>query len=370
VNCKQQIEELGIEVRQLDDKKQQTDYKIRYVTKYIELWALVSENRADVNSLSFIDSMCNAGIYRDGDLTTGMEVLLIFNKEARKFPTKTYNLYLNDYDKRRIAVCKQIANCLLGEDAPSNLKIYYSGQDVNDYLASLNGNNGIFCFGSSVVLFVDPYDLRTVDIGLLSDLVKQFYCEVIFNFFISDYVRNVSDEAILKRLGKSELNGRDEAIEAVQDSLKVGRAKYAFTYGFRNSKNAELYQIVFTTPSPKGLEKLKEALWATFDGKEYHRNSEENPVQLSLLPADFDIDQRLANYSHAAQALIMERFQGQIVPYDTIKDFLIENTMLQPTQLIKHVLEPLVAAGAVKKMGNARTNNYKRDEYAFEELEK
>lgn len=47
----------------------------------------------------------------------------------------------------------------------------------------------------------------------------------------------------------------------------------------------ELYQIIFVTPSNRGLEKLKEVLWKVFDGKEFHRNAEETG-QLSLFSVD------------------------------------------------------------------------------------
>ena len=39
------FEKLGIDVSLLDDKKEQTTYKIKYVRRYVMQWALVEVNR-------------------------------------------------------------------------------------------------------------------------------------------------------------------------------------------------------------------------------------------------------------------------------------------------------------------------------------
>ena len=39
------IDELGIDKRILDEKKQQTDYKIKYVVEYVKRWLIVAVNR-------------------------------------------------------------------------------------------------------------------------------------------------------------------------------------------------------------------------------------------------------------------------------------------------------------------------------------
>ena len=54
----------------LDDKKQQTTYKIDYVSEYVKNWLYVMATSEKVHTLNFIDCMSNAGIYKDGDLGT------------------------------------------------------------------------------------------------------------------------------------------------------------------------------------------------------------------------------------------------------------------------------------------------------------
>jgi three-Cys-motif partner protein len=363
LNCAKLLEELNIDTSKLDDKKQQTDYKIRFVSKYVELWALVSENRQQVENLNFIDCMCNAGIYRDGDLTTAMETLLFFYMEAPKHPEKTYNIYLNDHSQERIEINKQLVCAFMKEGRPANLFIYYNQMDVNEYLNNLGSEIGRFDFKSAIVLFVDPYDLRTVKISDLAGFINNHYCEVLFNFFVSDYVRNKDDSRIAERIGSSGIQNKEELTKAIQSSLRVGKTKYVFSYCFHNTKNAELYQIVFATPNIKGLEKLKEALWDTFDGKEYHRNYDEDPAQQSLFSESLDIDLRLSSYANQAKSMLLEEFEGQVIPYTSINSYIVENTMLMPDQILRNVVKPLVESGQVSKLGDVGKGNYKNDRY-------
>ena len=70
---------LNIDITKLTDKKQQTDYKIKYVSEYIKRWTIISAERSDILEITFIDCMCNAGVYKDGDCCTVIEVLNIFD---------------------------------------------------------------------------------------------------------------------------------------------------------------------------------------------------------------------------------------------------------------------------------------------------
>ena len=77
------IEILDINTLLLQPKKEQTEYKIKYVREYVLYWLKVSANRTNIKNINFIDCMCNAGIYKDGDLCTSIEVLQLFILEAK-----------------------------------------------------------------------------------------------------------------------------------------------------------------------------------------------------------------------------------------------------------------------------------------------
>ena len=73
------FEKFGIDSTILDDKKEQTTYKIRYVVRYVKQWAIIEAERPKINQINFVDCMCNAGVYKDGDFCTALEVIKVFN---------------------------------------------------------------------------------------------------------------------------------------------------------------------------------------------------------------------------------------------------------------------------------------------------
>lgn len=123
MNLLDQFEVLEIDKNMLTDKKQQTDYKIKYVSEYAKLWSIISAERNDVTEITFIDCMCNAGVYRDGDCCTAIEVFSLFKEAAQLHKNKTYNLYLNDIDSNRISCINKVIQ-YLNDDVVENLKVY------------------------------------------------------------------------------------------------------------------------------------------------------------------------------------------------------------------------------------------------------
>lgn len=123
MNYLEWIKELKINNKSLDEKKQQTDYKIKYVVEYIKLWILVNINRDEITNINFVDCMCNAGIYKDGDLCTAIEVLFIFIKYAQDYENKSFNLFVNDKDEKRIKIFKLVTEKILVDKRLSNINI-------------------------------------------------------------------------------------------------------------------------------------------------------------------------------------------------------------------------------------------------------
>jgi three-Cys-motif partner protein len=368
MNYRQWIGELKISEKLLDCKKPQTNYKIKYVVEYIKRWILVSVNREMVTNVNFVDCMCNAGIYEDGDLCTAMEVLSLFITAAQQHPDKNFNLFVNDVKQDRIEACKQITKRLLNNQVISNLNICFDNKDVNEYLNNFSLFDKKFGYGASTVLFVDPYNFGTVKIDRLTAFINRYYCEVIFNFFISDYERNGIDDRIRECIGNAKIENKDELITYIVKEVKVGKMKYVFSYQFRTRTNKELYHIIFITPSKKGLEKLKEALWSTFNGKFCYRNTNISPRQLSLISEDEDRELLLSMHAKDAISLLLNQFHGQTVNYQEIESFLDENTMIQASDFLVSVIKPLIKQNKIGKCGIPKNkNNYKNDEYIIYE---
>lgn len=139
MNLLQEFLGLGIKKTSLTKKKQQTTKKIEYVREYVNQWAIISAERTDVQSINFVDCMCNAGVYQDGDCCTAIEVLLVFSDLCLKYPKKDFCLFCNDIDSEKIFILKKIVD-FLPQSKIRNLHVYIKNQDVNEYLDLLAKN--------------------------------------------------------------------------------------------------------------------------------------------------------------------------------------------------------------------------------------
>lgn len=198
--------------------------------------------------------------------------------------------------------------------------------------------------------------------------LQKNYCELLYNVFTSDYVRNADKQKMQTYFRDEGISAqyKDELVAFIRNELKVGYVKHTFSYEFKTKTNNELYQIIFFTPNLKGLEKLKEALWDTFKGKEFHRNKNESKVlQLSFFTPEQDAEMYVEYYAMDANQLIYKAFRGQEKNYKDIELYVIENTLLKESHIIKHVIKPLIENNKIKKLDTIRKSNYKQDKYQF-----
>ena len=282
-------------IKYLDTKKDQTTNKIKYVKTYVEKWLIIMTQRQDTTNINFIDCMCNAGIYTDGDLCTATEILTLFYDYAIKYPEKNYCLYLNDKNQKRIEIMREVISKII-KKKPNNLHLYMNVDDVNFYIKKLINNDDKFIYPNATILYVDPYDFGTVHIPTLKKFCEKYYCELLFNLFTSDWVRNRNnelDKRIEKVIDDSSviLNNKQELVDYIIKQLKCGKMQYSFNYEFHTENNVELYQIIFFTPNKKGLEVLKDALWKVFNGRSYYKNASSRKYdsnQLSLFSEEDD----------------------------------------------------------------------------------
>ncbi len=365
--------------KDLNEAKKHTENKILLVKTYVHKWLFTMVNYDRVHDINFIDCMCNAGIYNNGIIGTPVEVLKEFIEFAKNNSNKIFNLFFNDYNRKRIEILKEICNLYEYYKLP-NLKIYFSCNDVNVYLDELTSNNFFANNYCSTILFVDPYNFGTVNTTKIINFTSKFYCELLFNLFVSDINRNaynkslpnkpdVIKESITDILYK-ELPIKSGIVEdSISRSLKQGHyIEYCFSYEFRIKTNVEYYHILFATPSIKGLELFKETLWDLFDGAKHYKYENVAEGQLHLFD---DSTLNLEYLSHEAQDLLLDYFIGKTINYEDINVFLLEKTMLKSGQIINNVLKPMINKNLVIKnniMNNK--NNYKNDTYTFDNLEK
>lgn len=367
----QVIEDLSIDARILENKKEQTTKKVEYVKAYVEEWLRVWLPQNETKSITFIDAMSNAGVYKDGDFCTIAEVAKLFGTYAESHSRISFQLYLNDSNKKRVSTCVDVCSYLI-PDGCKNVDIIYANEDVNQFLHEAATTSVIpHGKGNAILLFVDPYDMGTVHLKYIREFIQSRYCDLLFNHFSSDLTRNKNDQRIVNCFDGLDIPTDADVGEAIANALRIGRMKYVFSYPFRIVSNTELYQIIFVTPHIEGMRKIKIALWDTFHGVAYHRNARVPETIQGRLFSDEEIEDSTAlGYATDAQELLVDHYSGQHnVTYEEIATFLLERTMLRDGQFINLVLKPLIKNGRAIKDGKVRSGNYKGDSYSFPETQ-
>ena len=364
---------------QNDDITNITRHKIKYVSNYIENWTYIMCENNKIDTINFIDCMCNAGIYNDCTLSTSMEVLTIFVKQAEKYPNMKFNLFLNDILPERIEVIKKLSSIINNKNI-DNINIYYDTMDVNNYLDNITKYSKFFQFGSSTVLFVDPYNFGKVKIHKLYDFSNKYYSEIIFNYFSSDYKRNIKNESALDKIDKinesmSDIPGYDSSLSdtevrlLIQNFLKTSKIKYSFAYQFRTITNVPLYSIIYASPHYRGLEEIKESFWKIFEGDPFYRNTKENSSDTKQISLIDDKQLNEEYYCNEAKNIIRTKYANSEVTYNEILIYLLEHSMLRKGQILRGVIKPLIKEGKIEKLNYLGKNNYLNDSYLIKAMQ-
>lgn len=358
----------------LDEAKLHTQYKIKYIKDYVRRWLNVAVNSRQRN-IVFIDSMCNAGIYKNGVKGTCIEVIELFIEYAKENQAKQFYVFLNDYDQDKIMVLKKLIS---NYNTPNNLKINITDKDVVKYLTLLIEKN-IFSNSCFTLLYTDPYNFGIPNLlTTIKTFIDKFYCELLFNYFSSDVTRNKNNTSAKNKMSKiknelssviTDINIDDDENKEILNKListykDTKNIKYSFAYRFNNTNNAELYYIIFFTPNKRGLELIKESIWKVFNGEEsFKKQIDIDKSQLKLFNTD---DLLISTYSGPMkESIIKLAYEKGELSYDDIETYVLENSLLKDSHIIKPIINPLLEGGILEKITptGVRKNNYKESKY-------
>ena len=358
----------------LDKAKLHTQYKIKYIKDYVRRWLNVAVNYRQRN-IVFIDSMCNAGVYKNGIKGTCIEVIELFIEYAKENQSKKFYVFLNDYDKNKIRVLNELIS---NYNMPNNLRINITDKDVVEYLSLLIEKN-TFSNSCFTLLYTDPYNFGIPNLlATIKRFIDEFYCELLFNYFSSDVTRNKKNTSAKNKMSKiknelssviTDINIDDDENKEILSKListykDTKNIKYSFAYRFNNTNNAELYYIIFFTPNKRGLELIKESIWEVFNGEEsFKKQIDIDKDQLKL----FNTDDLLINtYSGPMkESIIKLGYEKGVLSYEEIETYVLENSLLKDSHIIKPIINPLLESGILEKITpvGVRKNNYKESKY-------
>lgn len=323
--------------------------------------------------------MSNAGIYGNKHLTTSIEVLNIYSKFAQNHPNIMFYLLCNDWDKKRIDNMNHIYSLYEEEFEKyeiKNIKCICSNEEASIFINNLSKKfEKVYSNMSmrSILLYVDPYNLISYNLAnSVHNFVKNVYCEMILNYDIQDYIRNINNDTNIKYETQlreftykfCELDYRVvDATAVMNETIRriMTDTNLKFKYGFlmRNNKNALLYELVYFTPSLKGLEKIKEATWKVFGFHNSYSSSHRDRMQLDLFGKN-DETYAYDDSKRIVRDICLASNKSEF----TYKELLIislEHTIFLKGKVISNIIKPLIDDKVIIKQNLKGSKNFTED---------
>ncbi len=198
-----------------------------------------------------------------------------------------------------------------------------------------------------VFAFLDPFGWTGIPFEIVSEIVSASSAEVLVTFMFEELNRFLGhpdqDRNLDSLFGCSEwrsalaLEGlpRRTLLRGLYASQLRTRARFVRSFEMRNDRNATDYYLFFATNHPKGLEKMKEAMWRVDPSGEFIFSDATDPNQRVLFSSDHSDLPRILG----------TRFAGQEVSVGEVARFVLEETAYQRS-FFKKALKDLETAAA------------------------
>jgi three-Cys-motif partner protein len=197
--------------------------------------------------------------------------------------------------------------------------------------------------------FVDPFGFSGIPFDLMARILANPKCEVFVNImieFINRFLEHPNDKVLANfpnTFGTDEVldiprqsGDRARAILSLYRRQLKSKAKFVGRFDMHGRKDQKTYSLFFASNSPKGFEKMKEAMWSV-DEAEGGKFSDFEPGaagQTSLFGCAGLWEEMLA------------RFRGKRVPMSQVEPFVIEQTDYLP-QHARSVLKDMEDGGRI-----------------------
>lgn len=339
---------------------QHTKAKHELLRRYLGAWFPILASSGWHRRVLFLDGFAGPGVYADGEPGSPLIALatLVDHPHFERLSSTEFVFIFVEADAQRYASLEEtIAGFWSARQGgqPQNVRVeLYNDEfaDVAHQLVTLMREQKKQL--APTLAFIDPFGWSGVPLALIADLLSFDRCEVLFNFMFDSVNRFVADERPGIERHFADLFGTEEAEHRAAAS-RIGDERKGFLRdmymrrlhelgGFRYVRSFELmdvergrtaYFLMFGTRHHKGLEVMKDAMWAL------------DPVTGTRFTGFAGHQQMLfepePNFA-PLRAAILERFAGETVSVEKIERFVIEETDYKTTQY-KRVLKALEVDG-------------------------
>ena len=138
--------------------------------------------------------------------------------------------------------------------------------------------------------------------------------------------------------------------------------KYYYYFEMQNSTRNTLYFLIYLTPNLRGLEKIKDSTNKVFGYHNFYCVSDHIDEEWINLFGESRLDTALIGAREDFQNSMVQSGRSKIT-FEEMEIMLLEGSFIKKTQIIDHIIKPLIASGFLKKAGKTNPRNFTEDEY-------
>lgn len=348
-----------------------TKAKHDILRKYLQAWMRIITLGISRRAI-IIDGFAGPGEYNKGEDGSPIIVLKECIETIKQVTSMNRDIELRcifiEQDNERFQNLKyKIAE--LFNDSPKNIKEDEAycppGFDKDELLIFLY--NATFVKTMNLILerikklaptfaFIDPFGFKDTPYDLIEKFVKNDKSEVFINFMYEDINRFLKLESLQKHyhqlFGTNKWQKIIENIDSYTPSerryflhklyqyqLHKAGLDYVISFEMKNEKNATDYFLYYGTKHIKGLEKMKDAMWAVDNSGAYtFSDYEAEQAQLKFVEFDEPDINILADE-------IYSKFKGEKIKCDKVKDFIVTDTIFRRSKHANAALKILEEKG-------------------------
>ncbi|MBZ5710421.1 three-Cys-motif partner protein TcmP [Nannocystis pusilla] len=257
-----------------DEQREQSQVKAEIVRKYFDAWAgIISgaqrQYSGAVQKLGYVDLFAGPGRYKDGAVSTALQVL---DLAVKKYADRMVTVF-NDRDSENVSTLRQQIDALDGIQTLRFPPLLWN-EEVGDKIAKQFAEMRTI----PILAFVDPWGYKGLTLKLVDAFLKDWGCDCIFFFNYNRINAGLSNPLVRQHMQalfgevkatelERELSGmkpheREATIvEALTQSLKRSGHRYVLPFCFKNeSGKRTTHHLILVTKHFKGYDVMKEIM--------------------------------------------------------------------------------------------------------------
>jgi three-Cys-motif partner protein len=329
-----------------------TEAKHAILEAYLRAWFPIL-SLGGFSRVIYIDGFAGPGVYEAGQ--DGSPILAIKALGSQRVKLNSdFEFHFVERDLRRAATLEANLDDLrnIGQMPPRAVVQVYSGQTFEEAYDGIIGAHLRANPSAPTFALIDPFGWTGIPMRIVSELLHRPSTEVLVNFMFEEINRFLShpdqpanfdvlfgSAGWREALVQSGVRRRNHLHDLYQEQLRTeGAARFIRSFEMRNDRGLIDYFLFFATNSPKGLSKMKEAMWRVDPAGSFRFSDATDLNQPVLFEPQPDRE--------LLRRLIANRFARAQSSVGEVERFVVEETPFLTTHY-KRVLATMEANGSL-----------------------